>query len=343
LILPGGQPPRTNPYATDTGRAGRQSSAPIGQSPMPSPTPFGENLRGIASISACNLLFLTNDTIMKVVSVELPLGEILLLRGIVATLWLGIIVAVTRTPIRLPVLANRAVFWRTVSEIVSAYLYLVALFQIPIANANVILQVVPLMVTAGAAIFLKEPVGWRRWTAITVGFVGVLVVIRPGLAGFNQFSVLALASAAFIALRDLTTRIMPVGVSTLAIALVTAVAVGLSGPVYAVIVGERWILPSAQASGLILTASVFLIGGYLTSVDFMRHGDIAVTAPFRYTAIIWAVISGYVVWREIPDLTMVLGTLVIIATGVYTFHRERLIAMRGGPAMVEEEPDHPLA
>ena len=302
---------------------------------MPSPAPFHENLRGIAAISVCNLLFLINDTIMKLVSTDLPLGEILLLRGGVATAWLVLIVAVTGTQVHLSVLANRAVFWRTVGEVMSAYLYLVALFQIPIANANTILQVVPLMVTASAAIFLREQVGWRRWSAIAVGFAGVLIVIRPGLAGFNLFSVLALVSAAFIALRDMSTRIMPAGVPTLMIALLTAVVVGISGPVYGVIASEHWVMPSARAAVLILSSSFFLIGGYLAAIDFMRHGDIAVTAPFRYSVIIWAVIAGFLVWREVPDLPMLIGTAVIIATGVYTFHRERLMAMHAAAVAAE--------
>ena len=167
-----------------------------------------------------------------------------------------------------------------------------ALFQIPIANSNTILQVVPLMVTAAAAIFLKDEVGWRRWTAIAIGFAGVLIVIRPGLAGFNEFSLLALAAAAFIALRDMTTRIMAVSVPTLLIAFITAVVVGISGPIYAAVVGEHWLMPSAKAVALLGGASVFLTGGYLTAIDFMRHGDIAVVAPFRYTVIVWAVISA---------------------------------------------------
>ena len=303
---------------------------------MTSPTPFRENLRGIASISLCNLLFLVNDTLMKLVSTELPLGEILLVRGIFATAWVAIAVAITGAHVHLRALANWRVFWRTVGEIMSAYLYLIALFQIPIANANTILQVVPLMVTAAAALFLHDEVGWRRWTAIVVGFAGVLVVIRPGLSGFNEFSLLALAAAGFIALRDMATRIMAIGVPTLLIALVTAAAVGVSGPVYAVAVGEHWIVPSWHAIGLIVSASILLTGGYLTAIDFMRHGDIAIVAPFRYTIIIWAVISGLLVWGEVPDTLMVVGTLIIIATGVYTFHRERLLAMRATAAAAAE-------
>ena len=132
-----------------------------------------------------------------------------------------------------------------------------ALFQIPIANSNTILQVVPLMVTAGAAIFLKDEVGWRRWTAIAIGFAGVLVIIRPGLSGFNEFSLLALAAAAFIALRDMATRIMPLSVPTLVIALITAAVVGTTGPIYAVVVGEHWLMPSGWAVALMAAPASF--------------------------------------------------------------------------------------
>jgi drug/metabolite transporter (DMT)-like permease len=295
---------------------------------MASPTPFRENLRGIVSITLCNLLFLTNDTLMKLVSAELPLGEILLLRGVMATALLGLIIFLTGTRINLAIFTDRALFWRTLSEVLSAYLYLLALFQIPIANSNTILQVVPLMVTAAAAIFLKDEVGWRRWTAIAIGFAGVLIIIRPGLAGFNEFSLLALAAAAFIALRDMTTRIMAVSVPTLVIAFITAAVVGTTGPIYAAVVGEHWLMPSAKAVALMAAASVFLTGGYLTAIDFMRHGDIAIVAPFRYTVIIFAVISGFLVWREVPDMVTIIGTAIIIATGVYTFYRERQLAQR---------------
>ena len=299
---------------------------------MPSPAPFHENLRGIAAISVCNLLFLIGDTQIKLVSTDMPLGEIIFLRGWFATAWVILIILVSGGRVNLGVVVNRAVLWRTMAEVVSAYLYFLALFNIPIANTNTILQVVPLIVTASAAIFLREPVGWRRWTAIAVGFAGVLIVIRPGLAGFNSFSLFALASAGVIALRDMATRVMPVRVPTLLIALVTAIVVGLSGPVYGLAAAEQWVMPSARVIALIAGASIFLIGGYLTAIDFMRHGDIAVTAPFRYSVIIWAVIAGFLVWGEVPDLPMLIGTAVIIATGVYTFHRERLMAMRSAAA-----------
>jgi len=290
------------------------------------PTPFRENLRGIASVSACNLLFLVNDAFLKVANEELPLTQILFLRGLFVTPLLLVLVLATGAHRQIALLRNWPVFWRTLAEVCAAFLFLQALFHIPIANANAILQIVPLMITAAGAVFLGEAVGWRRWTAIVVGFIGVLIVVRPGLSGFDAFSLYAIASMFFITLRDMTTRIMPAGLPALLVALVTGAAVGISGPVFGFVLGEQWVMPSAGSLALILGAVVFLIGGYLTAVDFMRHGDISVVAPFRYTVIVFAMIVGYIVWGEVPDLLMLVGTAIIIATGVYTFQRERSMA-----------------
>jgi drug/metabolite transporter (DMT)-like permease len=285
--------------------------------------PFRENLRGIVAITACNLLFLINDALIKLANSEMPLGEILFFRGVAVSILLVPIVLWTGAWRQAAHLWNWPVFWRTVAEMAAAILYLLALFHLPIANTNAIAQIVPLMVTATGAIFLGEVVGWRRWTAIAVGFAGVLVVVRPGLSGFNAFSLVALASMLFITLRDVTTRIMPRGLPALLVAVVTGVAVGLSGPVLGLSLGEAWVPPTGRTVALIAGSACFLLGGYLTAVEFMRHGDIAVIAPFRYTVIVWAMITGFLLWGELPDLLMLVGTAIIIATGVYTFYRER--------------------
>lgn len=290
------------------------------------PTPFRENLRGILSLTGCNLLFVINDSFIKLASEEMPLSQIIFFRSLFAALALLPLVALTGGFTHFPLLRNWAVFWRTLAEIFAASCFLMALFHIPIANTNAIVQVVPLMITAAGAVFLGEEVGWRRWSAIVVGFIGVLIVVRPGLEGFTAYSLLALAAAFFITFRDMATRMMPRGLPAMLVSLLTAVAVGASGLVFAPLLGEAWVVPSGRSLGLIAAAVVFLIGGYVTAIDFMRHGDIAVVAPFRYTAIVFAMIVGFVIWREVPDLLMLVGTAVIAATGIYTFHRERNMA-----------------
>jgi drug/metabolite transporter (DMT)-like permease len=290
------------------------------------PAPFRENLRGIAAITVCNFLFLINDTLIKLAADEMPLGEILFVRGAFATLFIGAIVLASGAQRAVHQLRHPAMFWRTVAEVAAAILFLLGVIHIPIATANVILQVVPLTLTAAGALFLGEAVGWRRWLAIVVGFAGVLVIVRPGLSGFSVYALIALAGVLFITLRDVCTRLMPHAVPALLIALVTAIAVGASGPVVGLALGERWVLPTADSLLLIVSAVLFLTGGYLAAVAFMRHGDIAVVAPFRYTVVIWAMIVGYLVWGDVPDALTLTGTAIIIFTGVYTFHRERRVA-----------------
>jgi drug/metabolite transporter (DMT)-like permease len=299
-------------------------------------TPFRENLNGIVLITVCNLLFLISDTLTKVVSANLPLGEIITIRGTFAILLLMPLVLYNGVHRQMRSLSTLPVLLRIAAEIFSAFLYLVALLHIPIANSNAINQIIPLTLTAAGAIFFGEAVGWRRWAAITAGLVGVLIVVRPGLAGFNAYSLLALASAFFVTLRDVTTRMMPRALPALLIALVTGTVVGLCGPIYGALVGESWVVPQATSLCLLFVGAFFLIGGYLTAVAFMRHGDISVVAPFRYVVIVFAILVGFLVWHDVPDGPMLLGTLVIAASGIYTFSRERNLARLAAEAAAGE-------
>jgi drug/metabolite transporter (DMT)-like permease len=297
--------------------------------------PLRENLTGIIAIVVCNLVFLINDTMLKLVSVRLPVGEILFVRGLFATLLMSALIAAGGLLRQIRRLAAWPVFWRTFAEIAAAFLYIIALFRMPIANINAILQVVPLLITASGALFLGEKVGWRRWTAIAVGFAGVLVIMRPGLGGFDLWGLVALASMLFIVLRDISTRVMQRGVHVLLIAWVTALSVGLAGAVYGM--GEAWFAPDVGELAKLACASILVVAGYLTAVQAMRHGDIAVVAPFRYTVVIWAMIVGYLVWGDVPDAAMLIGTAVIIASGIYTLYRERKAANLRVEALAGEE------
>ena len=289
-------------------------------------TSFRENMRGVVTLTACNLLFLINDTLNKIASADLPLGEIIFVRGLFATALLVPLVRLGGAHRHASLLLNGGIVLRVVAEVFGAFLYLFALFRMPIANTNTIVQIVPLMVTGAGALFFAEAVGWRRWTAIAVGFVGVLIVVRPGLSGFNGFSLLVLAAAFCITLRDVTTRIIPSGLPAPLVALVTGITVGAFGPLFSIGAGETWVMPAAGDLALLAAAACFLVGGYLTAVSFMRHGDISVVAPFRYTVIIFAILVGFIVWREVPDWPMLAGTAVIAAAGIYTFSRERNLA-----------------
>jgi drug/metabolite transporter (DMT)-like permease len=172
-------------------------------------------------------------------------------------------------------------------------------------------------------LLFHEPVGWRRWSAITAGFIGVLIIVRPGLAGFNQFSLLALVSVGFCALRDLATRRIPAKIPSLFITLLTTVTVTTAGGLILVPLGG-WTPPSTRSLGLLALAAVLLLIGYHCIISALRTGDISAVAPFRYSALLWAMMLGYVIFGDVPDAMMVLGASIIVLSGLYAFYRERI-------------------
>jgi drug/metabolite transporter (DMT)-like permease len=215
---------------------------------------------------------------------------------------------------------------RSIGDVGATLLYLTALFNMPIADATAILQFLPLAITAAAALFLGEPVGWRRWLAAAVGFVGVLIIIRPGTSAFNVWSVVALAAVAAIVLRDLSTRRIDAGIPTILLTVMSGASLMLASSTFALT--ETWFLPSVAALSMIAGAALFILAGYYLIIEAMRRGEVAVVSPFRYSVILWAIVSGLAVFGERPDPLALLGTAVVMAAGLYTFFRERQLALR---------------
>ncbi len=270
--------------------------------------------------------FAVNDALMKTLAQEVPLLQALLVRGAFASLFLLAIVALQRAlPARVDVATGIRLAVRVGCEIGATLCFLTALFNMPIANATAILMVTPLAVTLGA-VFLGERVGWRRGTAIAVGFAGVLLIVRPGGDGFNAYSLAALAAVVFIVGRDLVTRHVSAAMPSSFVALMTALAILVVGAVPTVAAGWQ---PVPVGTVLTLAAAAgFLVVGYLFAVMTMRVGDIGFVSPFRYTVLLWAILLGIVVFGEVPDAPTLLGSLIVVGTGLYTLHRERRLARR---------------
>ncbi|WP_349360414.1 DMT family transporter [Stappia sp.] len=280
-----------------------------------------ENGRAIAIMMIAMMGFIFNDSFVKLVSDRLPLGQIMFIRGLFAlTLLLAICIA-NGSIRRFSRLANKWVGVRVFAEVSATCLYLTALFNMPIANATAILQALPLLVTAGAAIFLGAPVGWRRWTAVIVGFCGVLLIVRPGLAGFDAWALVALAGVMFMMLRDLSTNVLPKDVPTLGVSFATLLGVCLMGLVLSL--GEDWLVPTWRELAYLATAAGFILVGFVSIIAAMRMGDLSVVAPFRYSIILWAILIGYVVWGDVPDGPTLAGIAILVGTGLYSLMRER--------------------
>ncbi|WP_397542483.1 EamA family transporter [Roseovarius salis] len=284
-----------------------------------------DNLTGAVLMMASMASFTLNDTLMKVMAGQVPLFQLLFLRGILTTVavalaawWTGALAA------RLPRRDRGLIVWRTVAEIGAAYFFLTALFNMPIANVTAILQALPLTIALAAALFLKEPVGWRRFAAIGVGFVGVMLIVRPGAADFNFHSLYALAAVGFVTLRDLSTRRLSPGTPSMLVTLVTSAAV-MAAFGLASLTGE-WAPMSGREIGLTAGAALMIIGGYLFSIMVMRVGEIGVVAPFRYTGLIWALLLGWAVFGEWPEPLTLLGAAIVAGSGGYTLWRDSRLA-----------------
>lgn len=285
------------------------------------------NTRGALLMMASMAGFTLNDTCIKATDNALPLFQMLTIRGVLTTV-LIFLLARRLGALRFN-LSRRdwtLVLLRSASEIAATYFFLTALLNMPLANVSAVLQVLPLTVTLGAALFFRDPVGWRRMTAILVGFCGMLLIVRPGPDGFDIHSIFALAAVFCVTARDLLTRRMSSAVPSLTVTFVSSLSV--MGFFAVGSIGVDW-QPLDMRLGLLLVGSSFLIlGGYLFSVMVMRVGEISFTASFRYTGLLWALVLGWLVFGDWPDDLTLLGAAIVVATGVFTLYRERETSLR---------------
>jgi drug/metabolite transporter (DMT)-like permease len=192
----------------------------------------------------------------------------------------------------------------------------------PLPNAYAIYLSTPLMVTALAVLFLGDKVAWRRWSAIGAGAIGVLLVIQPLGTAFNWFSVAALVGTLFGAIRDVMTRGIAREIPSLLVTVATMVAILLTAGGSVLVTGWTPVVPSDLL--LLSIAALFLTGGYMMLVIAMRVAETSLVAPFLYTAILWALLIGYFVWGDVPNLMAGVGILILVGSGLYLMHRERI-------------------
>ena len=289
--------------------------------------PMSPNKFGAFLMMASMACFTLNDTLIKLTGGAVPLMQLLFLRGILSTL---LILALARYLRALDFKIARRdwvlIGVRSLAEIGAAYFFVTALLNLPLANVTAILQVLPLTVAVGAALFFREPMGWRRMVAILLGFMGMLLIVRPGPEGFSPWSLYALIAVACVTTRDLVTRKLTPGVPSMTVTLVASVAVMLFAGLASTT--TEWVAITPRLAALIAGASVLIIGGYFFSVRVMRVGEITFIAPFRYTGLIWALVLGWAVFGDWPSGLTLLGAGIVVATGLFTLYRERAASQR---------------
>ncbi|WP_321572993.1 DMT family transporter [Tabrizicola oligotrophica] len=270
--------------------------------------------------------FAVEDLFLKRAAMALPPGQVIAMMGAGGALVFWLLAALKRQRILTAPALRGAALVRSLSEAGATMLYITALALIPLSVNSALLQASPLVVTMGAALFLGEPVGWRRWTAIATGFAGVLIVLQPWNDSFQAAGILTVLCVVMLAARDLSTRAMPADIGTFQLVTWAYLALVPAGLVLMVLAGDRvtaidptrWFdLAMALISGLF---------GYYAVTAATRLGEAAVIAPFRYTRLVFALILAMLFLGEQPGPAMLIGAALIIGSGLYTFARERIRA-----------------
>ena len=289
-----------------------------------------ENLRAIALMVLSMAGFAIEDMLIKIIALEMPTGQFLILIGAGGAL---IFTAMSRRQGQAVLSADflrPSIIIRNLGEVIGTLGFVTALVLTPLSSASAILQATPLAVTLGAALFLGEAVGWRRWSAILIGFCGVIAVIRPGLDGFEPASLFAVLGVIGLATRDVATRAAPARISS---AVLSAHGFAMLVPAGALLlcISGGATAPSALGYGLLLAALAIGVSAYYALTLAMRLGDVAVVTPFRYVRLVFALAIGVTVFNEQPDAWTLIGAAIIILSGLYTFFRERQLGQKSRP------------
>ena len=279
------------------------------------PTP-AQNRRGILAMVASMAVFTANDTFTKLARVDLPVGEVLFIRGIFAGLVsLALVVAFGETrklhlALRAPVLARAGM------EVAVAFTFILAIGHMPLADLTAILQTTPLLIALYCALTGIAPMGPRRWAAVLVG--------KPGAAGIGLETALALASAVLVASRDMVTRRLDPAIPSVVVLCATSVIVAAAGAALSMV--ETWKPVSGGTVAMLGVAGVCVAVGHLCAIIAFRGVDVAVVSPFRYSVMLWATLAGFIVFGDVPDAAALAGAALIAGSGLYTVHRERIRA-----------------
>jgi drug/metabolite transporter (DMT)-like permease len=267
-------------------------------------------------------LFVGNDTFVKLAAAELPAGQIMALRGafVVAIMLAAVFVAGYGRDLRR--LREPAVLMRSALEAAVAFVFITALARMGLAELTAIFLTAPLIMTAASAIVLKEEVGWRRWAAVVVGFFGMVLIVRPSPAGIDWYAVLGVLSAAGAVARDLITRKVDPSTPSLVVSLATGASVAIAG--LPLSLAAPWTAPATITWLYLIGAAAFVAVGNYTIIVAFRVGEVSAISPFRYTVMLWALIASVVVWGELPDAMAMIGITIIVASGLYVIHRERI-------------------
>ena len=282
---------------------------------------ISENTKGAFLISLAAACYVMSDIFMKFLSSEISMFQITFLRGLLVTFFLFSYCYISKASFFIREWKDRFVIGiRSILEVIMTYTFLAALFNMNVANANAILQLIPLMVLLGSFAFLRQSPKTHEWIAVLVGCLGAVIIIRPGALDFNFYTIHALVAVFCLAARDLLTVRLNKKIPSNIVAFYSALMLTLASFLLS---KEPVHFGDLSNSLFILYTAIFVSIGYIASVAAMRFGDVTFVSPFRYTALLWAMAMGFIFFQEIPKFTTLLGGLIIILAGIYIFYKSK--------------------
>ena len=287
-----------------------------------------DNLRGALIMVLSMLGFAIEDMFIKLMGSHIPVGQIIFLLGVGGAVCYGGLMRFRGEPLLDRGVLTLPILLRATGEIIGTLGFVSAIVLTPISSASAILQATPLVVTLGAALFLGDPVGWRRWSAILVGMFGVLLVIRPGMESFQILSLLAVLGVLGLSLRDLATRRVPKSTSSFQLSFLAFLALVPASLVFMLGTGTAFVAMTGVQWVFMVSALTFGMVAYYGIVAAMRIGEISFVTPFRYSRLLFAMVVGITVFQERPDMLTYVGATIIVASGIYTVWRERKVKQR---------------
>ncbi|MGU3496993.1 DMT family transporter [Xanthobacteraceae bacterium A53D] len=277
-------------------------------------------MRGLVAMLIAMACFITNDTLLKVAVQDFPVGEVLAIRSVFAVAFLFALVIWQRELQFVRHVAARPVVVRSGLDAATTFAYVLGLAVLPIATSTTIYMAAPLITTALSVPLLGEKVGFKRWCAIAVGFSGAIIVTRPEPSAFDAMAILPLISAFCGATRDIGTRSISAMVPGSVVALSSAVLVGLVGLTFAA--WETWTMPNTKMLLLAFSAATAFSIGNLLLIYAFRNAPISAISPLRYVLVPGAVFAGLVVFGDVPDAWVLVGTILVVGAGLYSIQSE---------------------
>jgi len=271
--------------------------------------------------------FTIEDAFIKQLSNTISIGQILIIVGFFSSVFFALLAVTRGRKLLAPNVWTRATITRMFAEAIAAMAFVTSLSLVPLSTVAAVFQITPLTITLGAALFLGESVGWRRWTAIGVGFIGVLLIIRPGFSDFDPSVLWVLVAVLGVAVRDLVTRAIPTSVESSIISFQAFSSLVVAGALILLVTPQGITpIPNKELAYFGCTL-VFSISGYYAIVAAMRVGNASVVASFRYSRLLFSLLVGVFIFGESVDALTLIGSTIIIATGLYTFLSEHRLVM----------------